>query len=158
VYRLTDPESDRFDQVALLAVRSRVQASAYEANRQKLVETIWRNPLPQLTGDESPYDIPPSPPTALVHRGLPLDQLEDLAIGSAAWNKTRSFLMPKEESAVGRPITPLHGGHVGLLCTAGLLNGVFGSGQERHIARWRTVKYVTTFEEKVDGFTEVLAR
>lgn len=66
--------------------------------------------------------------------------------------------MPKEESAVGRPITPLHGGHVGLLCTAGLLNGVFGSGQDRHIARWRTVKYVTSFEEKVEGFTEVHKR
>lgn len=48
VYRLTDPESDRFDQVALLAVRSRVQASAYETNRQKLVETIWRSPLSLL--------------------------------------------------------------------------------------------------------------
>jgi hypothetical protein len=38
------------------------------------------------------------------------------------------FLAPHEEVATGRPITPLHGGHVGLLCTAGLLNGVFGQG------------------------------
>ena len=93
------------------------------------------------------------------HRGsAPCPSLEDLAITSAAWNKTRPFLLPKEESAVGRPITPLHGGHVGLLCTAGLLNGVFGADQDRHIARWRTVKYVTTFEEKVDGFTEIHKR
>ena len=158
VFRLTDPESDRFDQVALVAVRSRIQASAYEANRQKLIQAIWTNPLPVLTGSETPYDVPPSPPAALVHRGLPLDQIEDLAIGSAAWNKTRAFLLPKEESAVGRPITPLHGGHVGLLCTAGLLNGVFGTGEDRHLARWRTVKYVTTFEEKIDGYTEVHKR
>jgi SAM-dependent methyltransferase len=158
VLRLTDPESDRFDQVVLLAIRSRINAAAYEANRQKLIEAIWRNPLSLLAGNEVPYDVPPSPPTELVHRGLPLDELEDLAITSSAWNKTRPFLLPKEESAVGRPITPLHGGHVGLLCTAGLLNGVFGSDQERHIARWRTVKYVTTFEEKVDGFTEVHKR
>jgi 16S rRNA G966 N2-methylase RsmD len=158
VLRLTDPESDRFDQVTLLAVRSRVGAAAYEANRQRLIEAIWRNPLPLLTGNEAPYDVPPSPPAELVHRGLPLDELEDLAVASAAWIKTRPFLLPKEESAVGRPITPLHGGHVGLLCTAGLLNGVFGSDQDRHIARWRTVKYVTTFEEKVDGFTEVHKR
>jgi predicted RNA methylase len=158
VFRLTDPESDRFDQVALVAVRSRIQASAYEANRQKLIQAIWTNPLPVLTGSETPYDVPPSPPAALVHRGLPLDQVEDLAIGSAAWNKTRAFLLPKEESAVGRPITPLHGGHVGLLCTAGLLNGVFGTSEDRHIARWRTVKYVTTFEEKIDGYTEVHKR
>lgn len=76
----------------------------------------------------------------------------------AAWNKTRAFLLPKEQSAVGRPITPLHGGHVGLLCTAGLLNGVFGNGSDRHIARWRTIKYVTIFEEKIDGYTEVHKR
>jgi len=158
VLRLTDPESDRFDQVVLLAVRSRVNAANYEANRQKLIETLWRNPLPVLTGNEAPYEVPPSPVTEIIHRGLPLDQLEDLAITSAAWNKTRPFLLPKEESAVGRPITPLHGGHVGLLCTAGLLNGVFGSDQDRHIARWRTVKFVTTFEEKVEGFTEVHKR
>ena len=94
----------------------------------------------------------------MVHRGLPLDELEDLAISSAAWNKTRSFLLPKEESSVGRPITPLHGGHVGLLCTAGLLNGTFGDGQDRHIARWRTIKYVTTFEEKIEGYTEIHKR
>lgn len=158
VFRLTDPESDRFDQVALIAVRSRIQASAYEENRQKLIQAIWTDPLPVLTGSEIPYDVPTSPSTALVHRGLPLDQVEDLAVGSAAWNKTRAFLLPKEESAVGRPITPLHGGHVGLLCTAGLLNGVFGAGEDRHIARWRTVKYVTTFEEKIDGYTEVHKR
>lgn len=158
VLRLTDPESERFDQVVLLAVRSRISAAAYEANRQKLVETIWKKPLPLLTGNEAPYEIPPSRPAEIIHRGLPLDEIEDLTITSAAWNKTRSFLLPKEESTVGRPITPLHAGHVGLLCTAGLLNGVFGSDQDRHIARWRTVKYVTTFEEKVEGFTEVHKR
>jgi hypothetical protein len=158
VLRLSDPESERFDQVALLAVRSRVSGAAYESNRQKLIEAIWKHPLPILSGSETPYDVPPSPPTRMVHRGLPLDELEDLAISSAAWNKTRSFLLPKEESSVGRPITPLHGGHVGLLCTAGLLNGTFGDGQDRHIARWRTIKYVTTFEEKIEGYTEIHKR
>jgi hypothetical protein len=158
VFRLSDPESERFDQVALLAVRSRVSGAAYEANRQRLIEAIWKYPLPVLSGCEEPYDVPPSPPTQMVHRGLPLDELEDLAISSAAWNKIRSFLLPKEESAVGRPITPLHGGHVGLLCTAGLLNGTFGDGQDRHIARWRTIKYVTTFEEKIEGYTEIHKR
>src|SRR5260370_28548707 len=125
VFRLSDPESERFDQVALLAVRTRVTGTAYEANRQKLIEGIWKHPLPVFAGNESPYDVPPSPPTQMVHRGLPLDELEDLAIASAAWNKTRSFLLPKEESSVGRPITPLHGGHVGLLVNAGLPHAIF---------------------------------
>ena len=63
--------------------------------------------------------------------------------------------MPLDDIATGRPITPLHGGHVGLLCTAGLLNGIFGEGENRHIARWRSVKHVTTFVE-ADGDAEII--
>jgi predicted RNA methylase len=158
VYRLSDPESERFDQVALLAVRARVKSTAYEANRQSLIQAMWKQPLPVLTGDETPLDVPPSPPAELVYRGLPLDALEDAVMRSAAWNKVRSSLLPKEDVEVGRPITPLHGGHVGLLCTAGLLNGTFGHGPDRHIARWRTVKYVTTFTEDTEYNIEVHKR
>ena len=46
---------------------------------------------------------------------------------------------------------------MGLLCTAGLLNGVFGQGEDRHIARWRSVKHVTEFHE-VDGDTKIVRR
>jgi hypothetical protein len=158
VLRLTHPESERFDQVVLIAVRTRVTSAQYETNRAKLVETVWKHPLPELTGSEMPYDVPPSAPAELIYRGLPLDEIEDLIVQSPVWKQTRAFLFPRDETMVGRPITPLHGGHVGLLCTAGLLNGIFGSGDDRHIARWREVKYVTTFEEKVEGFTEVHKR
>jgi tRNA1(Val) A37 N6-methylase TrmN6 len=158
VYRLTDLESERFDQVVLFAVRARIKATAFETNRQSLIRAMWMNPLPLLTGDETPYDVPPSPPAELTYRGLPLDALEDAAIGSTAWGKIRSFLLPKEDVEVGRPITPLHGGHVGLLCTAGLLNGTFGRDKDRHIARWRTVKYVTTFIEEMENYVEVHKR
>ena len=102
--------------------------------------------------------MPPTGTTTLEYRGLPLDDLEDLVISSSAWAKARPYVFPREEASVGRPITPLHGGHVGLLCTAGLLNGVFGSAEDRHIARWRTVKHVTTFSEKIDGYTEIHKR
>jgi hypothetical protein len=77
---------------------------------------------------------------------------------SPVWKQVEPFLMPREELRGGRPITPLHAGHVGLLCTAGLLNGVFGQGSERHIARWRTVKSVTVFEVKEKGFKEIHKR
>jgi len=42
-----------------------------------------------------------------------------------------------------------------LLCTAGLLNGVVGDGENRHIARWRSLKHVTTFVEQ-EGEAEVI--
>jgi hypothetical protein len=89
--------------------------------------------------------------------GLPYNLLEDLLPKSAAWKQVSPILLPREDSAKGRPITPLHGGHVGLLCTAGLLNGVFGEGEERHVARWRSVKHVTEFHEQ-EGDTKIVRR
>lgn len=158
VLRLSDPESERFDQVVLLAVRARIRDTDYERNRERLIAAIWPKDMPVLTGQETPYAVPATGPAMLEHRGLPLDELEDLVHSSSAWSKARAYIFPSDEATVGRPITPLHGGHVGLLCTAGLLNGVFGSGDDRHLARWRTVKHVTTFSEKIDGYTEIHKR
>lgn len=155
VLRLTDPESVRFDQIVLIGVRKRIPADAQERNQTALDEAIYRDPLPVLTGNEPKYAIPATPPTALTYRGLPLDELEDLASRSSAWRKLAPYLLPKEEIPIERPITPLHAGHVGLLCTAGMLNGVAGAGSDRHIARWQTRKYETTFTEKEEGYTEV---
>jgi hypothetical protein len=56
----------------------------------------------------------------------------------------------------GRPLTPLHGGHVGLLCTAGMLNGIFGEGENRHIAHWRSVKFRDHWEEEEEDGTRIL--
>jgi len=158
VYRLTDPESVRVDQVALFGVRKRMRGQDYTRNRLALHEMAWRRDMPTLQGNETPYRVPASPSAQLVYRGLPLDQIEDLIVHSSAWKQVEALLLPKEEMAGGRPITPLHAGHVGLLCTAGLLNGVFGQGDDRHIARWRSVKSVTVFEVKEKGYTEVHKR
>ena len=158
VFRLTDPEAQRFDQVALFGVRKRMRGELYDRNRETLLQLVWNRSMPTLTGNESPYFVPSAKPVPLVYRGLPLDRIEDLLVGSGAWRQVETFLLPKEEITGGRPITPLHAGHVGLLCTAGLLNGVFGEGSERHIARWRTVKTVTVFEVKEDGFKEIHKR
>jgi hypothetical protein len=158
IFRLTDPESERFDQVALFGVRKRMRGEHYDRNRASLVEMVWRHPMPVLTGAETAYRVPSSTPAPLVYRGLPLDQVEDVILTSSTWRKVAPFLLPREEVQDGRPITPLHAGHVGLLCTAALLNGVFGQGSERHIARWRTVKSVTVFEVKEKGFKEIHKR
>jgi hypothetical protein len=77
VLRLTDPESERFDQVALLAVRARVRDTDYERNRKQLIAAIWPKEMPELTGKETPYLVPSSGPAMLEYRGLPLDDLED---------------------------------------------------------------------------------
>jgi tRNA1(Val) A37 N6-methylase TrmN6 len=80
IFRLTDPEAERFDQVALFGVRKRVRGEQYERNRALLVQMVWRHQMPVLTGTETPYRVPSSIPTPLVYRGLPLDQVEDAAL------------------------------------------------------------------------------
>ena len=49
----------------------------------------------------------------------------------------------------------MHGGHVGLLCTAGMHNGIFGEGEARHIAHWQSVKLVDKSEEEENGATVI---
>jgi hypothetical protein len=159
VLRMTDEESVRFRQIAVLGIRRNIRGTAIEDNK-RFLQSISPygsfHALPELTPSSCAlYSVPPSGDVALGYRGLPYDLLEDLLPNSGAWKQTIPFLMPHDDVATGRPITPLHGGHVGLLCTAGLLNGVFGDGDERHIARWRSVKHVTTFVEE-DGDTQIV--
>jgi hypothetical protein len=159
VFRMTDEASVQYRQIAVLGVRSDVRGAAVENNKrqlQKISPYGSFQALPELQpGACPPYPVPPSGEAAVGYRGLPYDLLEDLLPLSGAWKQAAPFLTPHEDVATGRPITPLHGGHVGLLCTAGLLNGVFGQGEARHIARWRPVKHVTTFTEE-DGDTEIV--
>jgi hypothetical protein len=159
IFRMTDEESVRFGQIAVLGVRRNVRGAAVEEAKKRLQRISPYGSilaLPELAPDVcEQYSVPPTAETTLSYRGLPYDLLEDLLPQSGAWKQTMPFLMPREDVAAGRPITPLHGGHVGLLCTAGLLNGVFGQGDDRHIARWRSVKHVTTFVEE-DGDEEII--
>ena len=111
-------------------------------------------PLPDTPDHE--YVVPPGGPARLVHKGLPLDQVEDLLPTSSAYRQAAGVLLAPPSDIHGRPLTPLHGGHVGLLCTAGLLNGIFGDGESRHIAHWQSVKSVDTSEEREeDGATVI---
>ena len=55
-------------------------------------------------------------------------------------------------------MTPLHRGHVGLLACSGMLNGFFGKGEMRHIAHWRSVKYVDEFNEEGEAEGETIIR
>jgi hypothetical protein len=80
-------------------------------------------------------------------RGIPLDKVQDLLPQSAAYRQASRILIRERSTVKGRPLTPLHRGHVSLLATAGMLNGVFGQGEDRHIAHWRSVKFVDHCEE-----------
>ena len=111
---------------------------------------LWANTA------EVRYEVPASESAALTNMGIPLDEVEDLLLESAAYRQAARLLLPKLNDVRGRPLTPLHGGHVGLLCTAGMLNGVFGEGEARHIAHWRSVKFTDHWEEEEEDGTKIL--
>ena len=113
--------------------------------------SLARNPsqIPALPHEpEAQYEVPTSGPVHLVYRGLPLDEIEDLLPQSGAYRQAGRILFAEPVSATGRPLTPLHAGHVGLLACSGLLNGIFGCGDQRHIAFWQAVKLLDRTEEE----------
>ncbi len=165
ILRLTEPEAAAYRQVVLFGIR-RTRPERERLNDRAVKQGNWK--LCELTRhyDQIPafpdecgqtYAVPPGPPVRIDYRGLPLDSIEDLLESSPAWRRAgRITHAPKAEFS-GQPLTPLHQGHVGLLCTSGLLNGVFGSGSDRHVAYWESIKVVDRVEEDAeDGKTRVI--
>lgn len=152
VYRLTEPECIQYSQFVVLALRRtrhvQVQDSALVQATDQLRRMAADSELALLTDSaDAAYSVPPSVPITLVDHGMPLDKVEDLLPQSAAYRQAGRVLIREQSSIKGQPLTPLHGGHVSLLATAGMLNGVFGQNDDRHIAHWRSVKFVDHWEE-----------
>jgi SAM-dependent methyltransferase len=161
IHRLKEPESVKYKQVVVMGVRrtraerDRVQDAEITRARMQF-ESLATDPervSPLPAEPEQLYAIPPGEPMRMAYRGLPLDQVEDLLPRSSAYRQASPILIAQQSDVGGRPLTPLHGGHVGLLCTAGMLNGIFGEGETRHIAHWQSVKLVDKSEEEEDGKT-----
>jgi len=161
VYRLSDPASVQYKQVAVLGVRRKRHQHLRDSallDCVRWLEMLATKSDLELLGEASGirYGIPASGPVTLTHIGIPLDEVEDLLPESAAYRQASRVLLPKQRDVRGRPLTPLHGGHVGLLCTAGMLNGVFGEGDDRHITHWRSVKFTDHWEEEEEDGTKIL--
>jgi len=163
IYRFTEPESVKYKQVVVFGVRltrqERDRVQDGEITRARLwYEAVARDPgklSPLLSEPDHHYAVPRGAAVRLVYRGLPLDQIEDLLPKSSAYRQASAILFAPQSDVSGRPLTPLHGGHVGLLCTAGMLNGIFGEGEARHIAHWQSVKLVDRSEEEENGATVI---
>ena len=156
VFRLTEPASLEYKQIVVLGTRRKRYSKLSDAvllDGVCYLEALATKADLDLLGDNSEvqYEIPASEPAVLTNMGIPLDEVEDLLLESAAYRQAGRALLPKLNHVKGRPLTPLHGGHVGLLCTAGMLNGVFGEAEDRHIAHWRSVKFTDHWEERGGG-------
>lgn len=159
-FRLTEPACLQFKQIVVLGTRRKRHTRLADSalmGQVRWLEGLSSNNL-DLLGEnpEIRYEVPGSGPLVLTHVGLPLDEVEDVLLDSAAYRQASRILLPKQRDVRGRPLTPLHGGHVGLLCTAGMLNGVFGEGEDRHIAHWRSVKFTDHWEEEEEDGTRIL--
>lgn len=82
------------------------------------------------------YSLSPSQPVRIEYRGLPLDLIEDLLEQSPAWRQAKRITHAPRMEFVGRPLTPLHSGHLSLLTVCGCLNGCLGEGDERRLSYW----------------------
>jgi SAM-dependent methyltransferase len=161
VFRLTEPACLQYRQIVALATRRKRHSKVSDAvllDGARYLEALATKSELQPLGDnpEVQYEVPASEQVVLSHVGIPLDEVEDLLLESAAYRQACRVLLPKQRDVRGRPLTPLHGGHVGLLCTAGMLNGVFGEGKARHIAHWRSVKFTDHWEEEEEDGTKIL--
>jgi hypothetical protein len=161
ILRFTETACLQYKQIVVLATRRKRHARLSDATLSESVrylETLSGKADLEQLGDtaEVRYEVPASDPVGLTNTGIPLDDVEDLLLESAAYRQAGRILRPKLGHVMGRPLTPLHGGHVGLLCTAGMLNGVFGEGDDRHIAHWRSVKFTDHWEEEEEDGTKIL--
>jgi hypothetical protein len=160
LFRLEHPESVRFKQLVVFGKRKKAHLRGDAKGADLLVAAGYHpNELPVLNAAVTErYALPPSAPVAINYVGLPLDAIEDALQRSTAMQKARGILVRKHQKMTGRPVTPLHKGHVGLLACSGMLNGFFGQRESRHIAHWRAVKYVDEFNEEGEQDGETIIR
>jgi tRNA1(Val) A37 N6-methylase TrmN6 len=166
IYRLTEPEAAAYKQVVVFGVRrtrqerERLNDHLVQQANSKLNELARRyDQIPELPDvPDRYYPVPPCSPAKLEYRGMPLDLIEELLDTSLAWRQAQRITHAPKTEFSGRPLTPLHKGHVGLLCTSGLLNGVFGSGEDTHVAYWESVKVVDRIEEEGDDGNSTVIR
>jgi predicted RNA methylase len=143
IYRLSASEAVRYNQIVLFGVRrtrrEREQLKDWDVQRAKaklmgFARTYDELPVLPDQADRQ-FAVPPSGAAQLIHRGLPLDALEDLLPTSVAYRQAGRILFAPEIRATGRPLTPLHGGHVGPI--RNIADFCCKPFRKRLISRWR---------------------
>jgi hypothetical protein len=165
VFRLESADGVRFKQVVIFAnARSqRERARTLDSEIAWIIRQLSSSArnyetLEPLTNGATQFRVPPSGPVELSYAGLPLDDIEDLLADSPAYRQIAHILWPQAVSINARPLTPLHQGHLAILCCAGLLNSIFGSGDRLHVAAWKSKKRIVRTEEQEGDKTIVRER
>jgi len=152
VYRFPDGEYERFSQIVILG-RKNAWPVDPEFAAGRLLESASEGNLKALTAPSYPnYSIPASPECLLHHSKLSPERLARLLDQSPLWERLKTIVEPRDLGSLPQPPTPLHVGHLGLLLAAGRLNGVVGTGPNRHVVAGKPEKHIVeTADEEEDA-------
>ncbi len=149
VFRFPDPEYEDFRQIVVFGIR-KTSNMLDEREALKLQRVPKMDLAPLADNAEIHYPILPSAPLT-VFRSTIIDpeELEKRMAQSPLW-KRFAALTTRTEIRMPRPPLPLHSGHLGLLLAAGKLDGIVGTGNERHLVKG-SVRKITTVLQEVKG-------
>jgi hypothetical protein len=159
VHRFPDEDYAAFGQIVVLGKRLPYPTRGNAAGLVQEVEDPDLPVLPASVFDK--YVLPETGNAEIKLRRQSPAELVAMARTSPLWARVKDLVEPPTLGALGRPPAPLHVGHLGLLLSAGCLNGQVGEGDDRHIVVGKPVKHVvesTDVEEGEDGDLEVTHR
>jgi len=146
VHRFPDPEYGDFRQIVIFGVRKK-DNTLDEQQALKLQNITERDLAPLAMTPEVHCLVPASGPLTLF-RSILIDpeELEKHMAQSPLWRRF-SALTTRSEIHIPRPPLPLHSGHLGLLLAAGKLDGIVGTGEDRHLVKGSVRKITTVLQE-----------
>ncbi len=157
VRRFHGKEYQAFRQIVVLGAKKK-EASLDNEGAELLVKAA-QGELPELEETAvSQYLVPATKTEIQTFRSTVIDPAELLAQvkTSSAYRRARLALDHGDVGVnLARPPIPLHTGHLGLLLAAGHLNGVVGTGANRHLVQGRVVKEtIESEDEEREGITK----
>jgi len=153
LYRFPDGEFEQFKQIVLFAEKKK--GNSLNENAYEKLSQIPNNDLAEIPFRDTPLYKLPQGKSIPLFKSTKIDPeiLERELKNSPLWKKFKEMARV-EESKIERPPLPLHTGHISLLLANGMLDGVVGEGEERHIVRGKVEKVVTKYEEAQDKYLE----
>ncbi|MFZ0761257.1 MAG: DUF6094 domain-containing protein, partial [Candidatus Sulfotelmatobacter sp.] len=99
VFRLTEPACLQYKQIVVLATRRKRHSKVSDAvllDEVRYLDALATKADLKPLGDnpEAQYQIPASEPVVLTNMGIPLDEVEDLLLESAAYRQAGRVLLP----------------------------------------------------------------
>lgn len=154
--RFPDRDYARYAQVVVFGIKR--DRPVREMAAEKALRDVARSDaasLPVLEEQAEPaYRIPTSnPDVPLFTSGVFLaDEAAEIERTSSLWQEVGRWLVPPRVDQDEPPPLPFHMGHQAQLLATGALDGVMGTGENRHLVKGQVIKVTDTrVEEEEDA-------